>query len=60
MLTFILSNLRPIRDKAKGLYERITTDGYTEDAKDTAAVSRLVEDLRDALLEYSVGTNPES
>jgi hypothetical protein len=53
------SDLRPIRDKAKGLYERITTEGYVEDEGDIVAVSGLAEDLRDVLLEYWVSVNPE-
>ena len=54
MLTSLLSDLRPIKDNAKGLYERVAAEGYTENEADIVAVSGLVEDLRDVLLEYWV------
>jgi hypothetical protein len=57
-LTSLLSGLTPIRDKAKGLYDRITAEGYVETEDDIAAVSVLAEELRDVLFEYWVGTNP--
>lgn len=56
MLTPLPSDLRPIKDKAKGLYERVTTEGYAENEADIVAVSGLAEDLRDVLLEYWVST----
>lgn len=58
MLTFLLSDLRPIRDKATVLYEHITSEGYVEVEGDISAVSGLVEDLHDVLLDYWVGINP--
>jgi hypothetical protein len=59
-LTSLPGDLRPIRDKAKGLYERIATEGYVQNEGDVAAVSGLAEDLRDALFEYRVSINPKS
>jgi len=53
------SNLGPIRDKAKALYERTVTDGYVEVEADVLAVSGLAEDLRDVVLEYQVSNVPE-
>jgi hypothetical protein len=41
------------------LHERITTEGYAEREEDVLAVSVLAEDLRDVLLEYRVGSDPE-
>lgn len=35
------------------------TEGYVENEGDISTVSGLVEDLRDVLLEYWVGINPE-
>jgi len=53
--TLILpSNLGPIRDKAKALYERTVTEGYVQLEADVLAVSGLAEDIRDAVLEYQV------
>lgn len=55
MLTPLLSDLRPLKDKAKGLYDRVTAEGYKEGEGDVVTVSGLAEDLRDVLLEYWVG-----
>lgn len=54
------SVLKPIRDKAKGIYEHITREEYVENAKDVLAVSGLAEDLRNVLLEYWVSTSTEN
>ena len=51
------SDLRPIRDKAKGVYEHIAREEYVEDEKDVLAVSNMAEDLRNVLLEYWVSTS---
>lgn len=53
------SNLGPIRDKAKALYERTVAEGYVELEADVLAVSGLAEDLRDVVLEYQVSNTPE-
>lgn len=37
----------------------MTNEGYVEDDRDILDVSRLVEDLRDVLLEYWVGIDLE-
>ena len=50
----LLSDLRPLNAKARGLYERVTAEGYAEDEGDVVAVSVLAEDLQDALLVYWV------
>ena len=55
MLTPLLSDLRPLKDEAKGLYDRVTAEGYKEGEGDVVTVSGLAEDLRDVLLEYWVG-----
>ena len=55
MLTPLLSDLGPLKDQAKGLYERVTAEGYEEGEEDIVAVSGLAEDLRDVFLEYWVG-----
>jgi hypothetical protein len=52
-------DLRPIKDKAKGLHERIATEGYVQNEGDIAAVSGLAEDLQDGLIEYRVSIDPE-
>ena len=56
ILTPLLSDLTPLKDRAEGLYERVTTEGYVEGEGDVAAVSGLAEDLRGVLLEYWVST----
>jgi len=53
------SDLGPIRDKAKAIYERTVTEGYAEVEADVLAVSGLAEDLRDVILEYQVSNVPE-
>ena len=56
-----LSDFRPIKENAKGLYERVTADGYVENEKDVAVVSELAEDLQDILLKYRVSIqNPDT
>jgi len=47
-------------DKARALYERVVTEGYTEHEGDTTAVSGLAEDLRDALLWYGVSVTQKN
>lgn len=54
MLITLLSDLKPLKDKAKEFYERVTVEGYVENEEDIAAVSGFAEDLRDVLLEYRV------
>ena len=54
MLIALLSDLKPLKDKAKEFYERVTVEGYVENEEDIAAVSGFAEDLRDVLLEYRV------
>ncbi|KAF9784521.1 hypothetical protein BJ322DRAFT_851027 [Thelephora terrestris] len=44
--------VRPIKERAKGLYERVTAEGYTSEEGDIVAVAKLADDLRDILLEY--------
>ena len=39
------------------LYNRITTKGYKESQDDIQVASGIVEDIRDALLEYQVRIN---
>ena len=53
---FPVSDLKPIRDKAKEIHERVTVEGRIEDEGVIAAVSGLAEDIRDILLEYLVST----
>ena len=36
------------------LYNRMNTEGYKESQDDIQAVSRIAEDIRDALLDYQV------
>ena len=43
------------RDNGIALYNRVSVQGYEEHHSDILAVSRMVEDIRDALLEYQVG-----
>jgi hypothetical protein len=57
-LTTLSGDLRPIRDRANILYDRIATEGYVQNDGDIVAVSGLTEDLRDLLFEHRVSTNP--
>ena len=41
------------------LYDRINTQDYKECQDDIQAVSGIVEDIRDALLDYQVGGNKD-
>jgi hypothetical protein len=52
--SFSTSTLRLIRDTGNVLYNRINTEGYKESQDDIQAVSGVVEDIRDALLDYQV------
>jgi hypothetical protein len=38
------------------LYNRVSAQGYKESQGDVLAVSGVVEDIRDALLDYQVGS----
>ena len=44
-----------VRDNGVVLYSRVSAQGYEECQGDILAVSEMVEDFRDALLEYQVG-----
>jgi len=55
--SFSASTLRLIRDAGNVLYNRITTKGYKESQDDIQVASGIVEDIRDALLEYQVRIN---
>ena len=52
--SFSTSTLRLIRDTGNVLYNHITAEGYEESQDDIQAVSRIAEDIRDALLDYQV------
>ena len=52
--SFFTSTLRLIGDTGNVLHDRITTEGYEESQDDIQAVSRIAEDIRDALLDYQV------
>ena len=54
------SDLRPIKDKAKRLYERITTEGYVKNERGLVAASALVEEIRSVRLEYWVSVDLEN
>ena len=56
-MTFALSDLKPIKDRAMVFYERIAAEGYVEDKGDVELISVLAEDLRDVLIEYKVSVN---
>ena len=43
-------------DNGVVLYNRVSVDGYEECQGDILAVSGMAEDIRDALLEYQVGS----
>ena len=44
-----------IRDKGAALCDRVSSHGYEQSQDDILAVSKMTEDIRDALLEYQVG-----
>ena len=48
------STLRLIGNTGSVLYNRMNTEGYEESQDDIQAVSRIAEDIRDALLDYQV------
>ena len=52
--SFSTSTLRLIGDSGSVLYNRMNTEGYEESQDDIQAVSRIAEDIRDALLDYQV------
>ena len=52
--SFSTSTLRLIGDTGNVLYNCINTEGYKESQDDIQAVSRIAEDIRDALLDYQV------
>ena len=45
-----------IRDDGAVIYNRISARGYEECQGDILAISGMAEDIRDALLEYQVGS----
>ena len=52
--SFSTSTLRLIGDTGNVLYKRMNTEGYEESQDDIQAVSRIAQDIRDALLDYQV------
>jgi len=46
-----------IRDNGNALHNRIKVQGYEECQGDILAASGMAEDIRDALLEYQVGSD---
>ena len=52
--SFSISTLRLIGDTGNALYNRMNTEGYKESQDDIQAVSRIAEDIRDAILDYQV------
>ena len=56
--SFSTSTLRLIKDAGDVLYNRINTEGYKESQDDIQAVSGIAEDIRDALLDYQVCSDP--
>ena len=52
---FFLSALRLIKDKGILLYDHVSSCEYVECQDDVLAVSGMVEDIRDALINYQVG-----
>ena len=44
-------------DNCVVLYNRVSVEGYEECQGDILAVSGMVEDIRDALLEYQVSSS---
>ena len=45
-----------VRDNAVVLYNRVSAQGYEECQDDILTVSGMAEDVRDAFLEYQVGS----
>ena len=52
--SFSASTLRLIGDTGNVLYNRMNTNGYEESQADIQAVSRIAEDIHDAILNYQV------
>ena len=52
--SFSTSTLRLIGDAGNVLYNRMNTEGYKESQDDIQAVSKIAEDIRDAILDYQV------
>ena len=52
--SFSTSALRLIVDTGSVLYDRMSTEDYKESQDDIQAVSRIAEEIRDALLDYQV------
>ena len=52
--SFSTSTLGLIVDTGNVLYDRMNTGDYEESQDDIQAVSRIAEDIRDALLDYQV------
>ena len=52
--SFYTSTLRLIGDTGSVLYNRMIVEGYEESQDDIQAVSRIAQDVRDALLDYQV------
>ena len=57
VLTPSPSTLRLIRDSGSALYNRVNIVGYEKCEDDIQTVSGMVEDIRDALLDYQVCSN---
>ena len=55
--SFPRSTLRSIRDDGNVLHDRINAQGFKECQNDILAVSGIVDDIRDALLDYQVSDN---
>jgi len=53
-----LSTLEGIKDELQSISERSSAAGYQESDADGRAVCELAEDLRDAVIEYQVGSDP--
>jgi len=52
--SFSTSTLGLIGDTGNVLYNRMNSEGYKESQDEIQAVSRIAEDIRDALLDYQV------
>ncbi|KAF9784529.1 hypothetical protein BJ322DRAFT_851232 [Thelephora terrestris] len=50
----LFDDIIPIKDRATGLYQRVTAEGYVEEEGDIVAVSGVAEDLRSVLLGYQM------
>ena len=58
--TFFPSTLREIRDNGIALYKRATAEEYKECPGDILAVSRMADDIRDAVLDYQASGGKSS